>query len=503
MRPIAGTEQGEWPFLANNEREVFFVRRRTLYRVPLEGGTPAVERDSVTYASIGDRGSLLFEHRGQLWRSPAGARTPVPVAIADKMGPRVYASRFAQFLPGEDHALLTIKTDATDSLRNWGQGLEIAVLDVQSGAITPLGLKGTCARYSATGHLLYLEGDGTLMAVPFSLRTRKVTGTSKRIATGISMGPNESGMYTVDQQGVLVASYGAEIEQRELALVGPDGGMMKVGGAPRRYGSPVISPDGRRVAMRITEGSSGASDVWIFDIASSTLSRMTSGSTGSSPGGWTADGKKMVYIGRSMNGIENVYARPWDGSGEAELLMQTTQDVQAVTIDGMGRWVAASPYMGANALHDIVLAPIGSPAAVRPIVSGPAEEVEPRLSFDGTLLAYSSDESGRKEVYVRPIDGSGARIQVSVDGGTEPVWDRRTGMLRYRKEAAVLGAVLTGAPDLRVSRRDSLFPLRGVLSDADGRMYDVFPDGQRIFAVMGSKRSVKTVVYLGWPELLR
>lgn len=106
-------------------------------------------------------------------------------------------------------------------------------------------------------------------------------------------------------------------------------------------------------------------------------------------------------------------------------------------------------------------------------------------------------------MYVRPIYGSGVRIQVSVDGGTEPVWDRRTGMLRYRKEAAVLGAVLTGAPDLRVSRGDSLFPLRGVLSDADGRMYDVFPDGQRIFAVMGSKRSVKTVVYLGWPELLR
>jgi hypothetical protein len=121
------------------------------------------------------------------------------------------------------------------------------------------------------------------------------------------------------------------------------------------------------------------------------------------------------------------------------------------------------------------------------------------MSPDGRLVAYTSNESGRTEVYVAPVPGPGGRVQVSTDGGVEPVWNRATGALFYRGPQRLMRASLSRMPDLRIIARDSLFD--DPFYYRSGQAFDVFPDGKH-FLIQNGDSAPQITVITNWPGLV-
>ena len=133
--------------------------------------------------------------------------------------------------------------------------------------------------------------------------------------------------------------------------------------------------------------------------------------------------------------------------------------------------------------RDLWLVALDSARHPVPLLRSPADEVSPTVSPDGRWLAYTSNESGRYEVYVRSFPGMGARYPVSLDGGTVPVWSPRGGELFYRSGPVMMAAELRAGATFEVLRRTALFSNGDYLSDPTHQGYDVAPDGQHFVMV--------------------
>jgi serine/threonine-protein kinase len=159
-------------------------------------------------------------------------------------------------------------------------------------------------------------------------------------------------------------------------------------------------------------------------------------------------------------------------------------------------YAAVSPYRAA----DIWIVPLDTPMAARPLVASSAVEREPRMSRDGRLLAYTSNETGREEVYVRSVLGPPVIVQVSSDGAGQPVWSYDDRHLYYRGRAYVIRATIAREPTLRIVRRDTLF--RDVYQRHNITNYDVFPNGKELLMIRARPTKVSAAVLMNWPELL-
>jgi Tol biopolymer transport system component len=236
----------------------------------------------------------------------------------------------------------------------------------------------------------------------------------------------------------------------------------------------------------------------IYDIAAGTLERLTPDSN-NVRGEWTRDGSRVVYAEHVDAESSRVVSRSWDGSGEPRVLARggrlAFNQLSIGPATGLSAW-----RRGAQVQGDIWLAPTESLSAARAFIATPAREIMPRVSPNGRLLAYMSDETGSYEVYVREIPGPGARVPVSVAGGTEPMWAPDGSALYYRGPARMMSATIVERP-LSVSRRDSLFADIYRRSVSFGE-YSVFPNGREFLMLRGTTFESKIWVIVNWPQLL-
>jgi hypothetical protein len=193
---------------------------------------------------------------------------------------------------------------------------------------------------------------------------------------------------------------------------------------------------------------------------------------------------------------------PWDLSAPPERLTNEAKVQPEDATVGPAHGQLAVRVMGYGLPGEIVMAPLDTPAPLRPFISSPADDETPRLSPDGKLLAYASDETGQYEVYVRPVAGPGGRVQISAGGGVEPVWRRDGGAIYYRGQDRMMLATLTTAPTLVVAKRDSLAPDPYVREIKAGQ-YDVLPNGDLLMLKSDNRTNVRPAVIVNWPELLR
>jgi hypothetical protein len=245
------------------------------------------------------------------------------------------------------------------------------------------------------------------------------------------------------------------------------------------------------------EGKWGTS---LIDVSTGTLEQLTAPDSGRHPE-WTRDGARVVFA-RRIGGNDEYVSRARDRSSADTVLGHVTA-VGAAPADlilGVPRGVAAMTRLTSNGLVGVHLTPMDSIGAFRPFAIGTALNHSPSISSDGRLLAWVSNESGPSQVYVQPVSG-GARIAVSVHGGTEPLWSRSGTTLFYRGPTGVMSAEIGGSP-LRVGRRDSLFADPFTHARVVGRNWDVFPDGQE-FLMVRTPQSTTTglFVVLNWPQL--
>ena len=501
VRRIPGTDAAIYPAFSPDGQWLAFVDRRDrkLKKVPVAGGTPIVLADSAGWLSWGAGGAIMFTNvTGVFTVSPDGG-SPTRVHSFDTTRS---VGRFAQpsFLPDGKHAL--------GSLRGGGDN-ELAVLDLANGTVTSLGATGSVPVYDGRGHILFTRLDGTLYAAPFSLRKRAITGPAVPIMPELQVVLGDRGDFAVARDGTLAfVTGGARL--RQLLRVDRDGRETLLTPDQRVFGWPRVSPDGKRVALEIGEVGSRRYDVWVYDIAQRTLSRVTSNSSGSRPGGWMPDGRRIVFAAADTAGaaigarLTMVQSIPWDNSGPRDTLARVTERLPwAATTGPANSWliVRTTDRSLSNTGGDFLLAPIDTPAALRPFVVSPANEQAPRLSPDGRFVAYASDETGVSEAYVRPVPGPGGRLQVSNGGGNTPIWARNGKELFYRAGGRVVAATLSLGAELSVVKRDSLFA-DSYYNDLSPQ-FDVFPDGSFILIREAPGSDAKLNVIVNWQALLK
>lgn len=486
---LAGTEGGEQPFFSPDGQWLGFVASHQLKRVPLAGGPPILIADLpgvFNGACWTPDGRIVVARGDRLQIVPALGGTPSPLSPTDTVSGRLL------FHP---KVLADGKTVIATRWRGTIGAARLWAATIGKGEPQDLGLSGTYALGMIDGHLVYAGSNGALMAVPFDLGRQQVTGPGVPVLEGVPITNFGVAPAALSRSGSLVYQTGALL--RQVVVTDLRTGVETVLPAPREYIDARFSPDGGRIAVALN--TRGSADVWIYDRRSQTLGRIsTEGTTNDRPE-WTADGRQLIYRS-NRSGELALWTQPTDGGGRAELLLkQPTEVWEGVpTADGKTLIFRAGTYGTA----DIWARSFEGDTTRHPLATTPFTEWAGRPSPDGRWLAYESDESGEFQVYVRPMTEGGARQQISVDGGIQPVWSRDGRRLFYRKEEELVTATLATGAELSVISRATVF--RGEFPGTTGHAnYDISPDGSQVLLLKPVADSAQTIVVLNWGAELK
>lgn len=271
--------------------------------------------------------------------------------------------------------------------------------------------------------------------------------------------------------------------------------------AAKRAVDPALLPDGKTVLA-----SSGVADTIVaVVIKSKTMTDL--GITGT-PLGVVDD--QLVYLAGGtftrLTTAGGIYRAPeWlpvDGSVPADTLFIAAAEVNEAILSPDERWLVLRTAPGPTYPRDIFAVDLKGDRKLQPMATGPSSEMMPRLSPDGKWLAYQSDQSGRAEVYVRPFPGEGARVQVSNNGGGEPMWDRTGCTLFYHAPNGITAVPVTAGAEFSIGAR-TLVLATTEPADPAQQSYDVAPDGVHFLMLRRAGGKAKAIVVHNWRRELR
>ena len=457
---------------------------RTIVRGEAVGSGGAWSADGWIYYLAGEGGPTLMRVR------PDGG-TPVRVARADPDRDELFI-RWPDALPGGTAIVATIwrKQGAPD----------IAAIDVASGRMRVL-RRGVRAFYLPTGHLAVVEGSGVVMAAPFDAARAEITGPAVEVLRGVHVGYSGIAYLAVSRTGTLV--YSAFPSAARVVRVSRTGLETIVDPAwTASLGTVSLSPDGTRLAVDRTVD--GRGEVWVKTLDHGPFTRVAANGTYSRRNTWSPDGHSITFIS-DVGGVIAAYRSPADGSGGIEPLTRMSRPVDEAVWSRDGTWLIVRAGSGGG--RDIFAVKAGAETEPIPLATSDADEYSPTLSPDGRWLAYGSTTSGREEIYVRSFpDQRGGRIQISTDGGIEPVWSHSGRELFYKDGRQTLVAAALDTPgDFRVVSRRRLFPTGTYYWDNRHRSYAISRDDQSFYFVepVATASPHEYVVVLNWLEELK
>jgi len=485
-RPLAGTEDATSPAVSPDGRWVAFFVGTKLRKMPIDGG-PITDIADVTQTDFPSLAwpldTLLVlggtgESAGLSAVNASGGRVRTLTKPANAVQHVMPVA-----IPGGREVLFT----------NWGPGDSrddyIGVASLEDGSFTLTPLIGAAAVGIIDGQLLYTRSDGVVMAVPYDARGHKVTGEPVAVLDGVKPGA-WPGAPVIASNGTAAYVTGGV---RNTIVIADRSGTRPLLDEPRAYTHPRLSPDGRHLALQI-ESPIGTA-IWNYDIATHTLGRLTPELYNTRPE-WSPDGTRVLCYSL-MNSRRGLGWVPADGSGGITPLVLGPEVEGTISRDGKSllyRNDDGRGHMEVGAMR------LGDTTRTVLIADG-ARNLSPRLSPDGRLMAYASDQSGQFEVYVRPFRDGGGRVQISVGGGSEPVWARDGTRLYYRQGRAFIVATLSGGDVPSVVRRETLLE-NDFLTDSEHADYDVTADGNAIVGLAPAEEMRLTIV-VNWPDEIR
>ncbi len=474
---------------------VGYFQAGQLKRIALSGGAPLVIGPATDPYGANWRpdDSILFgQPEGILRVSALGGTPELVIAAADRErmdGP--------QLLPDGDAVLFTVTASEWDAAQVVAQSLS-------TGTRTVLIEGGSDARYLPTGHLVYALEDG-LFAVAFDVDRLAVRGGPVSVVQGVMRADSTaSANYGVSEDGTLVYVTGSGAA-RTLVWVDRDGREEPLATRPRAYRYLRISPDGTRVALDVRDEQN---DIWIWDLARETLTRLTFDPGLDRVPVWTLDGRRVAFSSSRDGSDGSLFWQAADGTGAAERMLDnrgTRQHFpQAFSPDGAQLLFTVFTATAGN--WDIGIVSIQGEHRVTQLIETPSRELNVELSPDGHWVAYQSNESGQAEVYVRPFPNvEQGRWLISRGGGTRPLWSRDGRELFYLGAPGRVMAVPI-QPGRTFAAGNPQRAFEGpYLAPALLRTYDVSPDGQRFLMIKGTAaaQGPTLVVVQNWFEELR
>jgi eukaryotic-like serine/threonine-protein kinase len=471
--PVAGGRRGMGPFFSPDGRWLGFLDGARLVKVPLAGGPPVTICDSCTGYNFhwGSDDTVRYHtfYANSSWRvlmavSAQGGR-PHEFARPDTTSGEAF--RAPMLLPGRRTLLFSLYQ---------GSASRLAALDLRTGAITRFDQPGFGSQWVNDGFVVLSNPDGTLIALPFDPERARATGPPVTIARDVLQQDAYSSRAAVSASGSILYERSGGSWSRQLMLVSRSGHATPLTPDPKAFSNPRFSPDGRRVAIDIVDPAGSGRDVWVLDVAQRVWSRLTTNGISNRPL-WMPDGRRVVY---SSN--DDLWWMAADGSGRPESLLVAPGSRFAGGVTPDGRTVVfqevGSTTSGIRAMA------LDSTQVARTVLPAAFGESNPALSPDGHWLAYQSDQTGQMEVYARSYPKPGARIPISLQGGSEPAWAHSGRELFYRSGDTVMVASVSLSPTLVVTGRRRLFT-GSFLSGGPFREYDVAPDDQHFVMISG------------------
>jgi Tol biopolymer transport system component len=495
FRPIEGTEGGVSPFWSPDSRSLGFFADGKLHRLDLAGGPPRTICDAPfleTLASWGSTGLILY--------SQIGPQGPGIYAVSAEGGtPRavIYKERekrvgiWPQFLPDGRHFLFLSRDFEAKDDHRW----YLSVGSLDSPEITEVSdAIWSRVEYVAPGYLIYAR-QGALLAQPFDARRFRLSGEATTLAERVYYfnGPAQAG-FSMSRAGVV--SWEKLRNPSRVAWLDRSGRELEAIGLDGIVGSLRISPDGRTVAASVRDEKVGTSDIWLYDLARKLPMRLTRDEGDEQVPVWSADGTTIYFRGDQFGPPDLFEIRATSpGAGAMLLRREGVQHPEDASPDGRNLiFTEWSRQTDGN----LWLLPLSAKGDPKPLAQTPSYEAGARFSPDGRWVAFVSNESGAREIYLMPADGSGERIRISSGGGGMPRWRRDGRELFFLDSRGWLAAVAVrpgASPDPGTPAL--LFPLDGEVRD-----YDIDLSGQRFLVDVASAEAAPIGVLLNWPALL-
>jgi DNA-binding SARP family transcriptional activator len=508
---IPGTEGANTPFFSPDGQHVGFFIGKTLHIVSLDEGPPITVTDSLTGVSGASWGPdhLIyadgFGHVGLVRVEDKPGAVPTAFTMPDTARGE-FELRLPDVLPNGKGVLFTVTFSGKNAPRG-KTSFSIAVADIPSGKHRVLVNDAMYARYAASGHLVYVTTDRTLMVVPFDQNSMKVTGEPTALTEDMRLGNFDSPDLAISERGTLVFATSEGEAKQELVWVTRDGKAQSVdpdwqGGS---FADPALSPDGKQLAVAWgTGGETG--EIWIKQLDRGPSYKLTHEGSQSAFPSWTPDSRSLTFSSDPA-GPFDLWTKRADGSGQAVRQFHEGRNLFDACWSPNGRWLIFNTSARQPGSGDILGIRPGIDTVAVPLVATKFTEFSPALSPDGRWLAYASDESGQIEIYVVPFPNTSARKwAVSTRGGTEPRWSHSGRELFYRDSSgSLVAARVKTTPTFSLGRSTTLFPAGGFSSFQYSPQYDVSLDDRRflmIRSVAGSDPD-KLIVVENWFEELK
>jgi Tol biopolymer transport system component len=485
FQPMPGTDDAELPFWSPDSRYIGFGAQDKLKKIAANGGPAQSLCDvtSLTGASWNREDTIVFSSGGAnatIWRVPGAGGAPVNVT---KTSDSATFSTYPTFLPDGRHFLYTAVGGSAEKT-----GIHVGSLDgsedrrvladVSSAVFAPSALG------ARAGHLLFVR-ENSLMAQPFDARSLNTTGDGFPLAEGVGVSTTSPyAPISASQSGVLLSGLSAASGASQIVWRDRAGKLLGSVGAPGRLFSPSLSPDQKTMAYSRGIGRAAANvDIWLRNLIRGTELRFTSDSSFNISPYWSPRGDRIVFTRAAVPYLKTV-----DGSGPEEALVSTPNAKSVTQWSRDGRFIVYYEQ-DPKTQRDLWVLPIGDGAKAIgkpiPFLQTRFNELQGQLSPDSHWMAYTSDESGRPEVYARPFPAAEGVWRISTAGGFMPRWRADSKELFYMGADGKITSVMVTAS---VGARPSFEPGTPVpLFDAHGNFerpfiaytYDVTADGQR------------------------
>jgi serine/threonine protein kinase len=502
-QPMPSTDDAQYPFWSPDSRYIGFFAQGKLKKISVGGG-PSQTLCEATFgrgASWSADDVIVFSPSGgfggSIQRISAAGGVPVDITKTK------HDYRYPLFLPDGRHFVYLVEDPGKSSGIYIGSldGTERRLLSDRSGVAFAPPASGM-----RNGHLLYVRTpENTLMAQPFDAASGQNAGDVFPIAEGVSLLSSRYAPITVSENGVLMYSTGSGNEN-QMVWLDRAGKLLGPVGAAGGVAFPAISPDGKAVAF------DRGSNIWLRDLVRGAETRFTLDRQGSNPI-WSPKGDRIAFRSPG-NGVDGLYQRPASGTGQEELLFASADNKIPHQWSRDGRFVVYTD-LTAKTGRDIWVVPMNEgeqiPRKAVPFLQTEFNELQGQISPDGRWMAYTSDESAQREVYVRPFPTGDGKSKISITGGEQPRWLGDGRELSFVGNDGRLMLVAVKAPPgprptLEPGSPDPLFDLHLTgLGNTIAFQYDVTADGKRFLVntTAASSGAQPLTVVVNWQAGLK
>ena len=504
-KPLEGTLGASWPFWSPDSQSIAFIYQDELRAVASDGGAIRTIAKVGTGGHRGtwnQHGDIVIGLNGpngrRLMRLSANGGEPTVVREPDPSRGE-YSLGLPDFLPDGRHFLYGLRTNASLATR-----LMVASLDGGE----PVYLRDVDSHATYANDYLLFAIDGHLEAQAFDLERPAMIGSSRIVANDFARSSIQRppSLFSASQTG-LVEYQAISMQPSQLVLVDRRGVVTRsVVDDGQTYVNPVFSPDGRSIAVDRFERTKGDTGIWVYDLERRAAAPLAPSVPTDASSAWSRDSQLIVFGAPAKDGW-GLYRQRVNATTPAELLTTLTRSGFPYDVSPDGAQVlftTSRPGFGSEIdAFDVVR------KSTLSVVSTPAPDVHGRYSPDGKWVAYMSQDSGRREVYVQSTLDDKMRRMVSIGGGEMPRWRADGRELFYVAGPTVYVVPITPGPTLRIGTPTALFTneRRGNWAGPGpySGHFDVAPDGQSFALVLlkdGPGQSPMTVI-ANWPSLLK